>query len=240
MCVHGVYMGAVECVATQKCTLCVCVCVQYVFGGMYMHSVYTGEHVCTVHIQLHVCGYAVCTQVYKCSVCMLLCVRRCAQDVYGYACVLCSVYTGVLVWLYSVYMMYEYSVYTGVSAEYIECAYRYTPVCSVYGCMCPVYTGALACGYAVRLPVHTGVYGGESHLPSRISRVIDRDTTSLEARSFATGAYLSMNLSPWLLMRMPPSPRHPSVMRQPAPYMPAKQNKQTNIHKDCEVYNSKA
>ena len=31
-----------------------------------------------------------------------------------------------------------------------------------------------------------------------------------------------MNLSPWLLMRMPPSPRQPSVMRQPAPYMPEK------------------
>lgn len=39
---------------------------------------------------------------------------------------------------------------------------------------------------------------GDNHtdLPSRISRVMDRDTTSLDARSFATGAYRSMNLSP--------------------------------------------
>ena len=35
-----------------------------------------------------------------------------------------------------------------------------------------------------------------TNLPSLISIVIDRDTTSLEARSLAVGAYLSMNLSP--------------------------------------------
>merc|ERR1719308_563705 len=45
-------------------------------------------------------------------------------------------------------------------------------------------------------------------------------TTSLLAKSLATGAYLSMNLSPSLLTRYPPSPLHPSVIKQPAPYMP--------------------
>ena len=32
--------------------------------------------------------------------------------------------------------------------------------------------------------------------------------------------HLSMNRSPSELTRYPPSPRHPSVIRQPAPYMP--------------------
>ena len=40
-----------------------------------------------------------------------------------------------------------------------------------------------------------------THLPSLISKVMDRDTTSREARSLATGAYRSMNLSPLLLSR---------------------------------------
>ena len=38
--------------------------------------------------------------------------------------------------------------------------------------------------------------GKNTNLPSLISIVIDRDTTSLEARSLAVGAYLSINLSP--------------------------------------------
>ena len=63
-------------------------------------------------------------------------------------------------------------------------------------------------------------YKDNTHRPSLISRVIDRDTTSREARSLATGAYRSMNLSPSLFRRYPPSPRQPSVIRQPAPYMP--------------------
>ena len=59
-----------------------------------------------------------------------------------------------------------------------------------------------------------------THLPSLSSSVIDLDTTSLEARSLAVGAYLSMNLSPALLSRYPPSPLDPSVIRHPAPYIP--------------------
>ena len=47
--------------------------------------------------------------------------------------------------------------------------------------------------------------------------VMERDTTSREARSLAVGAYRSMNRSPSLLRRMPPSPRLPSVIRHPAP-----------------------
>jgi len=39
--------------------------------------------------------------------------------------------------------------------------------------------------------------------------VMARDTTSREARSFAEGAYLSMNRSPSELRRIPPSPRQP-------------------------------
>ncbi len=45
--------------------------------------------------------------------------------------------------------------------------------------------------------------------PSRISMVMDRETTSREARSLAVGAYLSINLSPSLLRNMPPSPLDP-------------------------------
>ena len=56
-----------------------------------------------------------------------------------------------------------------------------------------------------------------SHLPSLISIVIDRETTSREAKSLAFGAYRSINLSPALLRRYPPSPRLPSVIRHPAP-----------------------
>lgn len=83
---------------------------------------------------------------------------------------------------------------------------------------------------------------GPQPRPSRISIVIDRDTTSRDARSLAVGAYRSMNRSPAprprpapqrepappaapargasapsLLRRIPPSPRQPSVIRQPAP-----------------------
>ena len=43
--------------------------------------------------------------------------------------------------------------------------------------------------------------------------VIDRLTTSLDARSFALGAYRSMKRSPSELVRYPPSPRTPSVIR---------------------------
>lgn len=43
--------------------------------------------------------------------------------------------------------------------------------------------------------------------------VMDLDTTSLEARSLADGAYRSMNLSPSLFLRMPPSPRDPSHVK---------------------------
>ena len=57
----------------------------------------------------------------------------------------------------------------------------------------------------------------QTYRPSRISIVIDLDTTSLEARSLAVGAYLSMKRSPSLLIRYPPSPRQPSVIKQPAP-----------------------
>eukprot|EP00955_Chlamydomonas_euryale_P034562 349824-Chlamydomonas_euryale.AAC.15 len=46
---------------------------------------------------------------------------------------------------------------------------------------------------------------------------MERDTTSRDARSFAVGAYRSMKRSPSELRRMPPSPRDPSVIRQPAP-----------------------
>ena len=42
---------------------------------------------------------------------------------------------------------------------------------------------------------------GCTHLPSLISRVMERETTSLEAKSLAVGAYRSMNRSPSLLMR---------------------------------------
>jgi hypothetical protein len=45
--------------------------------------------------------------------------------------------------------------------------------------------------------------------PSLISIVIDLETTSREARSFAVGAYRSMKRSPSLFLRIPPSPREP-------------------------------
>jgi len=54
-------------------------------------------------------------------------------------------------------------------------------------------------------------------LPSRISKVIALLTTSLEAKSFAFGAYLSMKRSPSEFLRIPPSPLDPSVIRQPEP-----------------------
>ena len=50
--------------------------------------------------------------------------------------------------------------------------------------------------------------------------VIERLTTSRDARSLAFGAYRSMKRSPAELVRNPPSPRTPSVMRHPAPYTP--------------------
>lgn len=53
-----------------------------------------------------------------------------------------------------------------------------------------------------------------------ISIVIDLDTTSLDASSLALGAYFSINLSPKPLIKYPPSPRQPSVIKQPAPYIP--------------------
>ena len=46
---------------------------------------------------------------------------------------------------------------------------------------------------------------------------MDLETTSLDARSFAEGAYLSINLSPSELTKNPPSPREPSVIKHPAP-----------------------
>ena len=50
--------------------------------------------------------------------------------------------------------------------------------------------------------------------------VIDRETTSREARSRAVGAYRFMNRSPSLFTKNPPSPRDPSVIKHPAPYTP--------------------
>jgi hypothetical protein len=68
---------------------------------------------------------------------------------------------------------------------------------------------------------------GPHPLPSKISTVIALETTSLDAKSFADGAYLSMNLSPYLLnnkliitkelVKKPPSPLHPSVIKHPDP-----------------------
>jgi len=46
---------------------------------------------------------------------------------------------------------------------------------------------------------------------------MDLDTTSREAKSLATGAYLSINRSPSEFTKNPPSPLQPSVIRQPAP-----------------------
>ena len=54
-------------------------------------------------------------------------------------------------------------------------------------------------------------------LPSMISIVIALETTSREAKSLAFGAYLSMNRSPREFLSIPPSPRHPSVIKHPAP-----------------------
>ena len=74
-------------------------------------------------------------------------------------------------------------------------------------------------------PAFTKLYyispGDSTHLPSLISTVSALDTTSLLAKSFKEGAYLSINLSPSLLIKNPPSPRLPSVIKHPAPYIPA-------------------
>ena len=61
---------------------------------------------------------------------------------------------------------------------------------------------------------------GPTPRPSFISIVIDLETTSLLAKSLALGAYLSINLSPSLFIKNPPSPLHPSVNNTPAPYTP--------------------
>ena len=53
--------------------------------------------------------------------------------------------------------------------------------------------------------------------PSLISISIERLTTSLDAKSFAFGAYLSINLSPLPFTRNPPSPLAPSVIKHPTP-----------------------
>lgn len=58
------------------------------------------------------------------------------------------------------------------------------------------------------------------HLPSNISIVIALDTISRDARSFAFGAYRSMKNSPSELSSFPPSPRLPSVIKMPLPYIP--------------------
>ena len=47
---------------------------------------------------------------------------------------------------------------------------------------------------------HRGTFNNP-YLPSLSSIVIERDTTSRDAKSLAVGAYLSMNLSPALLRR---------------------------------------
>lgn len=54
-------------------------------------------------------------------------------------------------------------------------------------------------------------------LPSKISLTMALETTSLEAKSFAVGAYLSINLSPSEFLRIPPSPLQPSVIKHPDP-----------------------
>lgn len=67
-------------------------------------------------------------------------------------------------------------------------------------------------------------------LPSKISIDIDLETTSLEAKSLALGAYLSIKRSPKLFLNIPPSPLDPSVyinklyynytIKHPLPYIP--------------------
>jgi len=42
--------------------------------------------------------------------------------------------------------------------------------------------------------------------------------TSLEAKSLALGAYLSINLSPRPFFKKPPSPLQPSVIKHPDPF----------------------
>jgi len=56
---------------------------------------------------------------------------------------------------------------------------------------------------------HGDTQGVPTPLPARISSVIDLETTSRDAKSFAVGAYRSINLSPSLFLKMPPSPREP-------------------------------
>jgi hypothetical protein len=58
---------------------------------------------------------------------------------------------------------------------------------------------------------------GPTPLPSKISIVIALETTSLDAKSLAYGAYLSINLSPNEFLKIPPSPLHPSVIKHPEP-----------------------
>lgn len=62
----------------------------------------------------------------------------------------------------------------------------------------------------------------EIHLPSNISIVIALETISRDARSFAFGAYRSMKNSPWEFTNFPPSPRTPSVIKMPLPYIPGR------------------
>ena len=53
--------------------------------------------------------------------------------------------------------------------------------------------------------------------PSLISVCSARETTSREASSILFGAYFSMKRSPFLLRSRAPSPRAPSVIRNPLP-----------------------
>lgn len=62
------------------------------------------------------------------------------------------------------------------------------------------------------------------YVPSKISREIALETTSRDARSLAVGAYLSIILSPSLLIINAPSPLAPSDIRIPFPYSPAHVN----------------
>ena len=59
---------------------------------------------------------------------------------------------------------------------------------------------ALHCNYSadtnvMQFPLYKLTLLGPTPLPSRISMVMERDTTSLEARSFAVGAYLKKYMS---------------------------------------------
>ena len=49
---------------------------------------------------------------------------------------------------------------------------------------------------------------------------MQRDTTSRDAKSLYVGAYRSINRSPSELVKYPPSPRAPSVIKQPEPNIP--------------------